>query len=68
MDLAELRGTVGGGRQDDAYADRFSAMGVPRDRIAVTGSMKFDTARIEDGVEGAEQACCAGVGMDRSRR
>ncbi len=52
--------------QDDAYADRFSAMGVPRDRIAVTGSMKFDTARIEDGVEGAEQLARE-MGIDRSR-
>jgi 3-deoxy-D-manno-octulosonic-acid transferase len=40
--------------QDDDYARRFMAMGVPPDRCTVTGSMKWDAARIEDAVEGAE--------------
>ncbi len=30
--------------QDDAYAQRFRAMGVPPERVIVTGSMKWDTA------------------------
>ena len=54
------------GVQDETYAERFAAMGVPRDRVAVTGSMKFDTARIEDGVAGADQLA-AELGIDRSR-
>jgi len=52
--------------QDETYAERFTAMGVPRDRVVVTGSMKFDTARIEDGVEGSERLG-AELGIDRSR-
>ncbi|MGC1273562.1 MAG: glycosyltransferase N-terminal domain-containing protein, partial [Planctomycetaceae bacterium] len=28
--------------QNDAYASRFSALGAPHDRLAVTGSVKFD--------------------------
>jgi 3-deoxy-D-manno-octulosonic-acid transferase len=39
--------------QDRDYAERFIAMGVPPDRCSVTGSMKWDAARIEDTVEGA---------------
>ncbi len=30
--------------QDEVYAERFARVGVPRDRIRVTGTMKFDTA------------------------
>ncbi len=30
--------------QDEAYAERFRAMGVPPERCVVTGSMKWDTA------------------------
>jgi 3-deoxy-D-manno-octulosonic-acid transferase len=39
--------------QDDAYAGRFSRVGVPADRIRVTGTMKFDTASVADSVDGA---------------
>lgn len=52
--------------QDDAYAERFIAMGVPRQRVTVTGSMKWDTARIEDKVSGAEDLA-RDLGIDRSR-
>ncbi len=38
--------------QDQTYADRFETLGVPRDRILVTGTMKFDTSPIADSVEG----------------
>ncbi len=40
--------------QDEAYATRFRAMGVGADRCKVTGSMKWDSARIEDSVAGSE--------------
>lgn len=52
--------------QDDAYAGRFCAMGVVPERVVVTGSMKFDAARIEDRVEGAEELARE-LGVDRSR-
>lgn len=41
--------------QDDTYATRFRSMGLPSDRVRVTGSMKWDTARITDSVEGAAE-------------
>ena len=51
--------------QDQAYADRFEAMGVARNRIAVTGTMKWDTAEIADHVDGAEELAQE-MGIDRS--
>ncbi len=38
--------------QDETYAARFEAMGTPRERIRVTGSMKWDSASF--GVDGAK--------------
>ncbi len=52
--------------QNETYAERFHAMGVPRERVAVTGSMKFDSSRIEDGVDGAAELARA-LGIDRTR-
>lgn len=40
--------------QDTDYAARFQAMGVPPGRCLITGSMKWDAARIQDEVPGAE--------------
>jgi len=40
--------------QTQQYADRFHQLGVPRDRIVVTGSLKYDTAQITDKVENAD--------------
>ncbi|MBL9031757.1 MAG: glycosyltransferase [Phycisphaerae bacterium] len=40
--------------QDEDYAARFRAMGVAPERVRVTGSMKWDAARIEDDVAGAD--------------
>jgi len=40
--------------QDQAYANRFVALGVPPDRVRVTGSMKFDTAQVADQIDGAD--------------
>jgi 3-deoxy-D-manno-octulosonic-acid transferase len=52
--------------QEEAYARRFEALGVPRDRIETTGSLKWDSATIEDGVEGEDELAQA-MGIDRSR-
>jgi 3-deoxy-D-manno-octulosonic-acid transferase len=51
--------------QDQAYADRFEAMGVAPNRIAVTGTMKWDTAEIADHVDGAEELAQE-MGINRS--
>lgn len=44
-----LRGSFGSlawvGAQDTTYASRFCALGVPPDRVSVTGTMKWDSAR-----------------------
>ncbi|MGE3109212.1 MAG: 3-deoxy-D-manno-octulosonic acid transferase [Phycisphaerales bacterium] len=52
--------------QDEVYAERFVALGVSRERCVVTGSMKWDSARVEDEVAGAE-ALGAALGIDRAR-
>jgi 3-deoxy-D-manno-octulosonic-acid transferase len=54
------------GAQDEAYAHRFAQMGVPRERITVTGTMKWDTAEIADHVPGADDLARE-MGVDRSR-
>lgn len=41
------------GAQEQAYADQFVSLGVPKDRVTVTGTMKFDTAEVGDTVPGA---------------
>jgi 3-deoxy-D-manno-octulosonic-acid transferase len=38
--------------QEQVYAGRFVGLGVKRDRVVVTGTMKFDTAEVADRVEG----------------
>ena len=51
--------------QNDAYAERFSALGVRPETITVTGSMKYDTALIADRVPGdAELAEAMGIEPD----
>ncbi len=52
--------------QTQIYADRIMQLGVPRDRISVSGTMKWDTAEIADVVEGAD-AFAAELGIDRGR-
>ena len=52
--------------QDDTYADRFRSMGIASERVEVTGSMKWDTARIADDVPGAYDLADA-MGIDRNR-
>jgi 3-deoxy-D-manno-octulosonic-acid transferase len=41
--------------QEEAYARRFTALGVPPDRVRVTGTMKFDTADVTDRVAGDDE-------------
>ena len=48
--------------QDDVYARRFAEVGVPENRISVTGTMKFDTAPITERVDGQEELAAA-VGL-----
>ncbi len=48
--------------QDQTYADRFIALGAPVDRLGITGTMKFDTANISQGVEG-DKDLAAAVGL-----
>ena len=43
------------GAQTDAYARRFEQLGVPPDRVQVTGSLKWDAIQVRDSVPGAEQ-------------
>lgn len=58
--------------QDEIYAERFAAMGVPAERLSITDSMKWDAARIEDTVPGDEHklgsdGLATVLGIDRSR-
>jgi 3-deoxy-D-manno-octulosonic-acid transferase len=61
------------GVQDEAYAKRFVHMGVPEGRCEITGSMKWDNARVIEGgtAEGAVSATAEELardfGLDRSR-
>ena len=43
--------------QEQVYAERFGDLGVSADRIAITGTMKFDTATIGSRVPGDELLC-----------
>ncbi|QQS08831.1 MAG: hypothetical protein IPK69_12755 [Phycisphaerales bacterium] len=52
--------------QDEDYAERFRTMGVVPGRCTVTGSMKWDTAKIRDHVEGADQLARE-LGIDRTK-
>lgn len=53
--------------QDLDYAGRFQGLGLPADKCTITGSMKWDAARIEDGpIEGAEELARE-MGIDRAR-
>lgn len=54
------------GAQDDAYAVRFRRMGVSADRIAVTGSLKWDTAQLADSIPGSD-ALARALGIDPRR-
>ena len=52
--------------QNEAYAGRFRHLGAAPDRIHVTGTMKWDTARIDDHVDGAAELAEA-LGIDQTK-
>jgi 3-deoxy-D-manno-octulosonic-acid transferase len=54
------------GVQNEVYAARFAELGVPKDRVVVTGTMKYDTAPLADSVPG-DAALAATLGIDRAR-
>ncbi len=51
--------------QSEQYAARFQRLGVPSARVRVTGTMKWDAARIADDVDGSEELGAA-LGIDRT--
>jgi len=55
--------------QDRTYAERFRAMGVPEDRLSITGSMKWDAVDVSGGsartVEAIGLARTLGLDLDR---
>jgi 3-deoxy-D-manno-octulosonic-acid transferase len=50
------------GAQDETYAGRFVELGTPAERVAVTGTTKYDTAQISDSVPGQDELA-AEMGM-----
>lgn len=52
------------GVQDQDYFERFEAMGVPRERLSITGTMKWDAAKIQSEVPGAAELATE-LGIDR---
>ena len=52
--------------QDEVYAGRFRDLGVAPDRVEVTGTMKWDAARIESAVPGSD-ALGRQLGIDPDR-
>ena len=52
--------------QTDEYAQRFRGIGVPDERVVVTGSLKYDTAQITDRIDGADAlAAQLNIGNER---
>jgi 3-deoxy-D-manno-octulosonic-acid transferase len=45
--------------QDETYAQRFTELGVPPQRVTVTGTMKFDNAAIADRLPGQDELAAA---------
>jgi len=54
------------GAQDGTYASRFIELGVPPERVQVTGSVKYDAAETSDRIDGQDQLAEA-MGIDRAR-
>ncbi len=61
-----FRGLAFAAVQDEAYAERFGAMGVPEERLHVAGSMKWDSADLGVPEEAAADLARA-MGIDRGR-
>jgi len=57
---------AGVGVQDETYAERFRRIGVPTDRIRITGSLKWDSAVVADRVE-RDDALARCLMIDRNR-
>ena len=58
------------GAQDEAYAERFRAMGVAQDRVRVTGSMKWDSAPSGEAsgrLRAKADELASKMGIDRAR-
>ena len=55
--------------QDEAYAERFRAMGVPPERVTVTGSMKWDAVAVAVGSPRTPDALALArsIGLDTDR-
>ncbi len=51
--------------QNEVYEARFKALGVPADRIRITGSMKYDTATVAENAGGSSELAVA-MGIDRN--
>ncbi|RKY05190.1 MAG: 3-deoxy-D-manno-octulosonic acid transferase, partial [Planctomycetota bacterium] len=52
--------------QTEEYAQRFRFLGCPEDKVIVTSSLKYDTARITERIEGADKiAAQLNIGNDR---
>jgi 3-deoxy-D-manno-octulosonic-acid transferase len=54
------------GAQDGTYASRFIELGVPAERVHVTGSVKYDAADVSDRIEGQDELA-ADMGIDPSK-
>jgi len=52
--------------QSEEYAERFRQLGMPAEKVIVTGSLKYDTAQVADKVEGADELA-AQLGLKNER-
>jgi 3-deoxy-D-manno-octulosonic-acid transferase len=55
--------------QDADYAHRFEVMGVPRERVTITGTMKWDAVKVKESDQPSAEAIRLAdeLGIDRSR-
>ncbi len=53
--------------QSQEYADKFAALGVAKDKVIVTGSVKYDTAQLGDKIEGSD-LLAESLGIDKDQR
>jgi 3-deoxy-D-manno-octulosonic-acid transferase len=52
--------------QSEEYAERFRQLGMPVEKVIVTGSVKYDTAQVADRVEGSDELA-AQLGLKNER-
>jgi 3-deoxy-D-manno-octulosonic-acid transferase len=52
--------------QSEEYSERFRQIGVPAEKVIVTGSVKYDTAQVADKVDGAD-VLAAQLGLKNER-